>query len=153
MVPRQEYPKSYSLLNHSRVQLVPPFLSLPELSRVSFITSKHPIDTSMSTSTFGIALLLLCSSQAFGQQCYFTDGSAALDDLPCRDNATESNPSMCCGPGAFCLSNGLCTDGLYLSRGSCTDHSFGSPNCAQICTQCKPSTVEDQRYDSFADTI
>ena len=36
------------------------------------------------------------------------------------------------------MTNGLCLSDMFLSRGSCTDKSYKSSNCAQVCTKTNP---------------
>ena len=74
------------------------------------------------------------------QTCYFPDGSAATRDTPCR--ALSSNQaSACCGYSDLCLDNGLCYGHGVVSRGTCTDQSWQSGECAQTCRDCKFSTM------------
>lgn len=65
-------------------------------------------------------------------KCYYPNGVEA-NDFPCDPDADES---VCCsgGLGTVCLSNKLCigADGNTL-RGSCTDKSWASPECAMFC--------------------
>ena len=82
---------------------------------------------------FGFALFSL----AWGQSCYFPDGSISPTDQPCPipDGQTEA---PCCGSQAdgsraICLSNNLCMSDLKLSRGSCTDRSWNAFPCPHYC--------------------
>lgn len=69
---------------------------------------------------------------SLASQCWYPDGETlAISDIPCN---TESSDSACCGPNSFCMSNGLCFGNGVLSRGSCTDKSWNSTECAQFCT-------------------
>lgn len=80
------------------------------------------------------ALFLLSSlvlNTAAQRNCWFPDGSTETQDVPCNANAEQS---ACCGPDAFCLSNGLCMANGVLSRGSCTDRDWADPACAKECT-------------------
>ncbi|KAL2812636.1 hypothetical protein BJX63DRAFT_241164 [Aspergillus granulosus] len=65
--------------------------------------------------------------------CYNLDGSAASDHVPCHSGDVVN----CCNSGDICLSNGLCFQqgdhGMVLSRGSCTDHSWGA-KCYAPCS-------------------
>ena len=87
------------------------------------------------------SLLLLCTlvsvlEAAASAVCYFPNGvDKAPDDMPCDPNAEFS---ACCGKQvdgspAYCLANGLCLSDYKLSRGSCTDSNWQSPDCAQVC--------------------
>lgn len=86
------------------------------------------------------SLLLLAAGIArttAQRNCWFPDGNTETIDVPCNTNADES---ACCGPTAFCLSNGLCLDSGVVSRGSCTDRTWNSSACAQQCTDGKTAT-------------
>ncbi|CAP60116.1 uncharacterized protein PODANS_1_4320 [Podospora anserina S mat+] len=68
-------------------------------------------------------------------KCYYPGGGESLDDAPCDPDAEVS---VCCGrfsSGGGCLSNKLCMgiDGR-MSRGSCTDKNWLSPECPNFCT-------------------
>ena len=89
----------------------------------------------MAAAFFLYTALLISYASAQRQQCYFPDGTPANDDFPCIDNA--SGASACCGAGGVCLTNGLCFDGRGLNRGSCTDQTWRSNQCAQYCLDCK----------------
>ena len=69
-------------------------------------------------------------------KCYFPDGSIATNDTPCNSAATSNSVSACCGHSDICLDNALCLmqhDDLGIVRGSCTDETWQSPECAQYC--------------------
>ncbi|KAL5047534.1 hypothetical protein BDW71DRAFT_179420 [Aspergillus fruticulosus] len=57
--------------------------------------------------------------------CYNLDGSEASNHVPCGTGGTVN----CCRENDVCMSNGLCYQqgnrGMVLSRGSCTDESWG----------------------------
>lgn len=76
---------------------------------------------------------LVASTRA--QSCYFTDGSLSPSDLPCT-SVSSGNASMCCAANEYCFSNGLCISPSTntFNRGSCTDQSWKSSNCAHYCT-------------------
>ncbi|KAL3480525.1 hypothetical protein BJX99DRAFT_18278 [Aspergillus californicus] len=65
--------------------------------------------------------------------CYNLDGSEAHDDVPCGSGDVVN----CCNSGDICMSNGLCYQqgdrGMVLSRGSCTDDTWG-PKCYAPCS-------------------
>ena len=72
---------------------------------------------------------------AVNKNCYFPNGKISAEDVACNPN---DDFSPCCGKqsdgtSAYCLSNGHCLVDFKLSRGSCTDQSWGSSNCAQHC--------------------
>lgn len=88
-----------------------------------------------SSYTIGYLLLLL-AGRSVSQSCWYPDHQTqAQADVPCDPNA---DVSACCGPNAFCLSNGLCYIDGTVSRGSCTDKNWG-PECANVCTDGKSS--------------
>lgn len=72
--------------------------------------------------------------------CYKWDGTIAANNTRCPGS------NACCGPGAVCLSNRLCTaDGnpnseAKLVRGPCAVSEWDD-SCPQICTYSKPSSV------------
>ncbi|KAM0801885.1 hypothetical protein BDR22DRAFT_845558 [Usnea florida] len=73
-------------------------------------------------------------------KCYYPDGSMANSDTPCNSAATISTFSACCDQSDICLDNGLCLMqhiSPRISRGSCTDPSWRSPECAQFCSDGK----------------
>lgn len=91
-----------------------------------------------------LATILLISSAVFqvSAACYYPDGSVA-QDIPCTDSTDEST---CCGPGFACLGHTssffLCqatgeefqrADASEFVRGSCTDQSWRSSNCPNVC--------------------
>ncbi|OCK76776.1 hypothetical protein K432DRAFT_136058 [Lepidopterella palustris CBS 459.81] len=66
--------------------------------------------------------------------CFFPSG-ALSSEQPCDTSASQS---VCCAAGFYCLGNGLCQDPRYsdplrLLRGSCTDETWKSPECASVC--------------------
>ncbi|KEQ73755.1 hypothetical protein M436DRAFT_63119 [Aureobasidium namibiae CBS 147.97] len=83
-----------------------------------------------------MASLLLRAVSA--QTCYYPDGLTTSDDIPCNSNAATSS---CCPTGSFCMDNGLCFGGGVVSRSSCTDQAWASPECAQYCTDVNESTA------------
>ncbi|PLB47468.1 hypothetical protein P170DRAFT_361055 [Aspergillus steynii IBT 23096] len=82
---------------------------------------------------FLVCWLSLALSVLAAQPCYNLDGSQAKADVPCRQGET----SNCCNTNDVCMSNGLCylqgKRGLGLSRGSCTDRSWGA-KCYSPCS-------------------
>ncbi|KAK8242632.1 hypothetical protein IWZ00DRAFT_556129 [Phyllosticta capitalensis] len=74
--------------------------------------------------------------------CWYPDGSTVTTDAPCNTTAAANgDATACCGAEALCMANGLCYDWGILSRGSCTDSSWGE-GCAQYCTTRSPTTGE-----------
>lgn len=84
-------------------------------------------------------LLLLClylPSALSRPNCYLPDKKTiAFGEIPC----TSDTYAACCAPDAYCLQNGLCLTNLTLLRGSCTDQTWTSPNCAQFCQDTTPN--------------
>lgn len=70
------------------------------------------------------------------QACYFPDGAVATHDTPCHTLSTGDGASACCADADVCLDNHLClaqAGGEVISRGSCTDETWESPECSQYC--------------------
>ncbi|KAH6641907.1 transcription initiation factor IID, 18kD subunit-domain-containing protein [Chaetomium tenue] len=78
-----------------------------------------------------LGLLQAC----LGKKCYYPNGQEARNAYPCDPDAEHST---CCSGSAWgksCLANKLCvTPGMRFARGSCTDPTFKSPACPDICT-------------------
>ncbi len=78
------------------------------------------------------SLLLHFSFLVYGQECFYPNGDPAIsDDHPC----SLDGHSTCCPLNWQCLSNGLCyleKEG-YLGRYTCTDQTWESDKCPQIC--------------------
>ena len=71
------------------------------------------------------------------QTCYSPDGSVMARDTPCHSPSIGDGASACCDHGDVCLDNNLCLaqgGGELISRGSCTDHTWQSPECSQYCS-------------------
>ncbi|KAK8206138.1 hypothetical protein IWZ01DRAFT_553165 [Phyllosticta capitalensis] len=72
--------------------------------------------------------------------CWYPDRKTIPDDVPCNTTAAENgDATACCGKDALCMANGLCLNWGILSRGSCTDNSWGK-GCPQVCKDTKQST-------------
>ncbi|KAK0825045.1 hypothetical protein LTR73_007332 [Friedmanniomyces endolithicus] len=97
--------------------------------------------TMLSSATLFTTLLhILTLTNA--QTCYFTDGSAAVDDTPCLDTIPAGRASPCCSKLDICLTNGYCLNaGTTFNRGSCTDQTWNSADCTHQCTQKKYSGI------------
>jgi hypothetical protein len=86
-----------------------------------------------------ITLLIVSLLPFTTATCYFPDGTIPRQDTPCR----SSGFSTCCGAGYACLSNNLCMLTKHVAnpiegqsihvRGSCTDESWNSEFCPNIC--------------------
>ncbi|KAK4619760.1 hypothetical protein CLAFUW4_11038 [Fulvia fulva] len=84
--------------------------------------------------SIAILITLIPCIHAAGAQCYFPDGTEAANYTSCNAAATQSS---CCRPTEACLSNGYCFQQTgyanRISRGACTDSSFGSTACPARC--------------------
>ena len=98
-------------------------------------------------------LLLLVTSTApwvVIAECYLPNGvdrnetknNPNHDYQPCNTNST-AEVSMCCnvGVGDVCREDGLCYNptAKLVWRESCTDPTWGSPNCLKLCADDVPS--------------
>ncbi|KAF2164898.1 hypothetical protein M409DRAFT_56255 [Zasmidium cellare ATCC 36951] len=90
-----------------------------------------PFSLSLSQALAAATLLI---SLGTAQQCYYPDGSPSTD-TPCSTNGDSS----CCSSSSFCMDNGLCFGGGIVSRGSCTDKTWGSSACTGYCKTDSPS--------------
>jgi len=77
-----------------------------------------------------ILLIFLSAQQGRAQSCYYPDGETLSEDVVCDATGADS---ACCPSNSFCLAGGLCVAGGVVSRGSCTDQTWGSPACAGYC--------------------
>lgn len=120
----------------------------PDLCRPSSLGTKLSITRNLSWKfcrpimtvlTLYRLLLVVALSQAF-TSCYYPDSIYIASDQPCIVNGTQG--SFCCGSqGIPCLSDKVSycnhssysTSGNSYARGSCTDQSFRSPACPQLC--------------------
>lgn len=87
-------------------------------------------------------LIYICASVA-ATNCYFPNGTdanpvnQALQRTPCFSDGPSNIASMCCHVGDTCRSDGLCDNSYQdgsLTRDTCTDPSWNSPNCIKLCT-------------------
>lgn len=67
-----------------------------------------------------------------GQTCYYPNGDPSTTDYPCSSDVE----GLCCPLNWQCLSNGLCylENEQYYGRYTCTDQTWQSPGCPEICT-------------------
>lgn len=66
-------------------------------------------------------------------QCFSSNGSCDPNGMPCFSN---DSASRCCGSDEYCSTNKLCVsknDPNRFSSGSCTDPTFRSASCPNIC--------------------
>lgn len=73
--------------------------------------------------------------------CYMPSRILSPGDSPCNALA---DVSACCQPNDVCLDNGYClsvggTVPNVISRGSCTDPTFSSKPCPQMCDEVNPN--------------
>ena len=82
-------------------------------------------------------VLILCGLRfhlVLSTLCYYPDGITESPDVPCNQSAVDAGGhTSCSGADALCLDNGLCFGYGIVSRGSCTDTSWGEecPNTAE----------------------
>ena len=71
----------------------------------------------------------------------FSNGNLATDYLPCIDISGEAQSWCCHLSDSVCTQNGYCvgSNGLFY-RGGCTDSTFTSPSCPQVCKNAFPTT-------------
>lgn len=97
------------------------------------ITSKPHVVLTMPFITSvrrALPAAILFTTFASAQSCWYPDGKTLASDTACNPNATVS---ACCGSASYCLNEGLCITGGVVTRGSCTDKTWGSAECAQFC--------------------
>ena len=79
-----------------------------------------------------VTSLLIASVHA---DCYYPNGDLSKeDDIPCP--MQQDGAGACCPGGWDCMASGLCYYAAqnYTGRYTCTDKSWASPVCPQICT-------------------
>lgn len=91
-----------------------------------------------------VLTLFLLANAADDRTCYYLDGSTANNHVPCTTNSVTN----CCGSNDICLSNGLCylqgSQGLSLSRGTCSDKNWGF-ECYKPCCTSKDTVILGER--------
>ena len=83
------------------------------------------------------------------QMCYYPDGTVAQGDTPCHSSSIGDGSSACCAAAHICLSNGLCLHTNVqeaIARGSCTDKTWQSLECAEYCSDRKPQLEGGPRF-------
>src|SRR3569833_2755146 len=117
-------PQTRSPPRHSKSPF-PRWLRLSE-----YLVRESVMVTTMARAVLGAYFITtLLSPAVLGQQmCYFPNGSPSPNDTPCR----SSGFTHCCNNQSICLGNGFCQSVEFqpytLSRGSCTDQTWQSPN-------------------------
>ncbi|KAF6230559.1 hypothetical protein HO173_011096 [Letharia columbiana] len=84
----------------------------------------------------------LRNAMADAQTCFYPDGSVSTHDTPCHSPSIGDGASACCGSTDICLNNSLClaqSGAELVTRGSCTDQTWQSPECPQYCSDENPS--------------
>jgi hypothetical protein len=121
-----------------------PLLSVPKnlsfmistfrLRQRNLFQSFLSLSANMARRTIFVCLLLsaISLSSAAGK-CYYPNGAQSFDNFPC-DAEVEDGPCCHGSLGWACLSNKLCRgpDGNVV-RGSCSDPTWESPECAHFC--------------------
>lgn len=112
----------------------------------------HPRDNCITPSTIIFSLLLLGTPQirltAAEVTCFAPDGVTVADNetyVPCNKlGITQQGVhSSCCkldGPADdrdLCASTGLCINNGVVNRGYCTDRTWQSPACVNVCAEPK----------------
>lgn len=83
---------------------------------------------------FATSLAIIFLTSLVGcQSCYYPNGDLAANEQPC--STTGDGP--CCPFQWQCLDNGLCylDYANFFERHTCTDQTWQSPECPNICTQ------------------
>lgn len=92
------------------------------------------MNLSIKSLALRLGLLSFLARARAISQCYYPNGDEASGDTPCY---TDGRITHCCGGNSICLTNQLCLSleqPYGLSRGSCTDQSFG-PLCPSYCSK------------------
>lgn len=97
---------------------------------------------------FAFALSLL-AHELLAVSCYHPNGDPVIDSdyHPCNPAAPDTVSSCCATSRSLfpdiCLPNGLCGNGDDVFRDSCTDPTWKSPLCPQLCTAGVGQSGED----------
>lgn len=108
-----------------------PLLPKDMLTKMT-LSSSAPLQCLMEV----LLSILVFSSVAHAQNCYYPDGSVAAGMASC-----STAGGACCPYQWDCLSNGLCylESADYLGRYTCTDRTWASSLCPDICTHSQSS--------------
>lgn len=88
--------------------------------------------------SFLLAFLASFSLSGSDSKCYNRDGSERHDFFQCHDMHIDTRTSdACCEMNDLCLRSGLCFSPSHIKyyRGGCTDQSWESTDCSQICKE------------------
>ncbi|KAI9825885.1 MAG: hypothetical protein M1832_000826 [Thelocarpon impressellum] len=96
-----------------------------------------PVVSRRALSLLAFVIILPSNFAQDTRSCFFPNGGVSDNDRPCGTDGSAH--SACCAQDAYCLSNGLCSNGHILSRGSCTDLTWASPACTAFCRSTNPS--------------
>ncbi|KAF9880375.1 hypothetical protein CkaCkLH20_02329 [Colletotrichum karsti] len=83
-----------------------------------------------------LAVLSLAAA-AYGETCYFPDGSVDVGGIPCPRVGANEVVACCRQSSHYCLTNGLCIEpnAWTMYRNSCTDKNFRASGCPTVCHQ------------------
>ena len=126
---------AHPLFSITQTRIIPPPPSPPLTSSVLLVGLRITMKLQFS---FSVVLVVVASCAVFAncQSCYYPNGDPSKEnDIPC----SSSSGSACCPSGWKCLDNGLCylDNQKYFGRYTCTDQSWKSPGCPNICTHSK----------------
>lgn len=96
-------------------------------------SSKNPYAMSLFFNFSTTLFLIIYANLALAQNCYYPNGDlATAGDAPCSSGSN----SNCCPYQWECQSNGLCylENADIYGRYTCTDESWQSGECTQLCT-------------------
>ena len=104
--------------------------------------------TPLLISLFLLTATLVPFISASGSQCFWPDGTGAVDFYPCAPNNEES---ACCRKGEICTANGYCFGQLvwYFYRGACTDRNWNSNFCNKMCLKGEEDNHGQCMYKDF----
>ncbi|CAG8975010.1 hypothetical protein HYALB_00012143 [Hymenoscyphus albidus] len=98
-------------------------------------------------------ILFILSSTTALDQCFYPDGKTVdPQHVPCNQTAgiATNTFSSCCSRPDACTTSGLCLGSAgWVYRGSCTDASWASPNCAKQFPKCN-THPDGTLYTSYA---
>lgn len=105
----------------------------------------------MLTMIYLILPLLLTAFSAYATDvCYFPTGVRDVNSWACNKTAyANGDGTACCSAGDTCMGNGVCYQGWtgIMYRQSCTDRTWGSPNCASVATTGQSRVVFEHKVD------
>ncbi len=89
--------------------------------------------------TLGVFLLTSIATASLNSTCFFPDGSEAQYSntpyVPCKETSADG-VTYCCGQNDMCTVSGYCIgDAGVFYRGGCTDQTWTSGLCPELCAQ------------------